>query len=287
MSNQETLNSHPDVTGTGGPDGNLSRADESPHPAATGLMRYVSRIPLPHGNITRFLFEVVLIGVAYVAYQLVRGVVEGGRVDVAFSNASALIDVERWLGIFWEPQLQGLIINNAFLIDFFNWIYIWGHLPVIGVLAIGMFLFRRDAFARYRNALLISGAIGLVFFVTLPMAPPRFLAEAGFIDTITLYDQVYRALQYPAFVNQYAAMPSLHLGWNLLMGIALFESSKNVWVRGLAVLLPVSMLAAIIFTGNHFFLDAVAGVAVALVALWLASLLNRRLADTRAYAILA
>jgi membrane-associated phospholipid phosphatase len=280
MSTHEAPNGRSDAAS------NVPQPDTSTESAATGLSRQLARIPLPQGNITRFLFEVVLIGVAYVAYQLVRGVVEGGRVDLAFSNASALINLERWLGIFWEPQLQGLIINNPFLVDFFNWIYIWGHLPVIGAVAIGIFLFRREAFARYRNALLISGAIGLIVFVTLPMAPPRMLAEMGFVDTITLYDQVYHALQHPAFVNQYAAMPSLHLGWNLLIGIALFESTKNVWVRGFGVLLPVSMLASIILTGNHFFLDAIAGVGVAAVALWLATLLSRRLEGTRA-AVLA
>ena len=279
MSTHETLNRHPESADIGGTGGIIDSA-------LTDLKHFLARIPLPQGNITRFLFEVVLIGVAYVAYQLVRGIVEGGRVEVAFSNARALIEFERSLGLFWETQLQGLIIGNAFLIDFFNWIYIWGHLPVIGALAVWIFVFKRDAFARYRNALLISGAIGLVFFMTLPMAPPRMLAEAGFIDTITLYDQVYHALQHPAFVNQYAAMPSLHLGWNLLIGIALFESTRNVWVRGFAVLLPISMLASIILTGNHFILDAIAGVGVALAALWLASLLNRLFAGTRSHAVL-
>ena len=96
--------------------------------------QYLSKIPLPQGHITRFTFAVMLIAVAYVAYQLVRGVVEGGRVEAAFSNADALIQFERSMGIFWEVQLQGLILSNEFLIDFFNWIYIWGHLPVIGVL---------------------------------------------------------------------------------------------------------------------------------------------------------
>ncbi len=275
----EALTQQLDSSGAGG-------TGESPRAAATGLTRYLAKIPLPHGTVTRFLFEVVLIGVAYVAYQLVRGIVEGGRVDAAFGNARALIEFERSLGFFWEVQLQGLILSNAFLIDFFNWIYIWGHLPVIAAVAVWIFLFKREAFARYRNTLLISGAIGLVFFMTLPMAPPRMLAEAGFIDTITLYDQVYHALQHPAFVNQYAAMPSLHLGWNLLIGIALFESTKNTWVRVLAVLLPVSMLASIILTGNHYILDAVAGVGVALAALWLASLLNRLFAGTRSHAVL-
>jgi len=255
-------------------------------PFRSTASRYLSKIPLPQGHITRFIFEVILIAVAYVAYQLVRGVVEGGRVEAAFSNANALIRFERSVGIFWEVQLQGLILSNAFLIDFFNWIYIWGHLPVIGVLAIWIYLFRRGVFARYRNAFLISGAIGLIFFMTLPMAPPRFLTEFGFIDTITLYDEVYHALQNPAFVNQYAAMPSLHLGWNLLVGLAVFETTKSWWSKAFGLFLPIPMLTAIIFTGNHYVLDAVAGVLVALAALWLAGFLNRRFAGTRVHAVL-
>ncbi len=228
--------------------------------------RSLSRIPLPRGHISRFAFEIVLIGIAYVSYQLVRGMVEG-RIDVAFSNANNLIQVERSLGVFWEVQLQSLILGNNFLIDMFNWIYIWGHLPVIGVLAIWIYMFRRGVFARYRNAFLISGAIGLVFFTALPMAPPRFLPQFGFIDTITIYDEVYHALQNPAFVNQYAAMPSLHLGWNLLVGLAVFETTKVWWAKAFGLLLPIPMLVAIILTGNHFVLDAVAGVVVALGAL--------------------
>ena len=279
MSTHETLNRHPESADIGGTGGIIDSA-------LTDLKHFLARIPLPQGNITRFIFEVVLIGVAYVAYQLVRGIVEGGRVEVAFSNARALIEFERSLGFFWETQLQGLIIGNAFLIDFFNWIYIWGHLPVIGVLAIWIYMFRRGVFARYRNAFLISGAIGLVFFTTLPMAPPRFISEAGFIDTITLYDNVYHALQNPAFVNQYAAMPSLHLGWNLLVGLAIFETTKSWWARAFGLLLPIPMLVAIILTGNHFVLDAVAGVIVALAALWLAGFLNRRFAGTRIHAVL-
>ena len=253
---------------------------------ASTVSRYLSRIPLPQGHVTRFAFEVTLIAIAYVAYQLVRGVVEGGRVEAAFSNANALIQFESSVGIFWEVQLQGLIVSNEFLIDFFNWIYIWGHLPVIGVLAIWIYMFRRGVFARYRNAFLISGAIGLVFFTALPMAPPRFLPQFGFIDTITIYDEVYHALQNPAFVNQYAAMPSLHLGWNLLVGLAIFETTKVWWAKAFGLLLPIPMLIAIILTGNHFVLDAVAGIAVALAALWLAGFLNRRFAGTRIHAVL-
>ena len=265
----------------------MSLANNLPEPISRKprWVRPLSRIPLPQGHFSRFAFEIVLIAIAYVSYQLVRSAVEG-RIDVAFSNANSLIQLERSLGLFWEVQIQSMILGNNFLIDMFNWIYIWGHLPVIGVLAIWVYFFRRGVFARYRNAFLISGAIGLVFFITLPMAPPRFLPGVGFIDTITQYDKVYQALQHPSFVNQYAAMPSLHLGWNLLVGLAVFETTKAWYTRAFGLLLPVPMLASIIFTGNHFILDAVVGVLVALAALWLATLLNRRFAGTRIHAVL-
>ncbi len=241
------------------------------------------RLPLPEGRLTRFLFEVVLIVVAYSAYQLVRGAVEG-RVSDAFDNAAGLIQFERSIGIFWEAQLQGLIMGSDFLVMMFNWIYAWGHLPVVGVLALWIFFFRREMFARYRNAFLISGAIGLVFFITVPMAPPRMLD--GFMDTIALRQNIYRTLQYSPFVNQYAAMPSLHLGWNLLVGLALFQMTRVWYAKAFGVLMPLMMLAAIVLTANHYILDAVAGIVVALVSLWLAGQLSRRFEGTRIHAVL-
>ena len=245
----------------------------------------VPKLPLPEGKISRFLFEVCLILSAYAAYQLVRGVVDG-RVDDAFANAASLIHLEQSIGIFWEVQLQGLILGNEFLIDFFNWIYIWGHLPVVGALALWIFFFRRESFARYRNAFLISGAIGLVFFVTVPVAPPRFLTSAGFVDTITDYTKIYHALQYPAFVNEYAAMPSLHFGWNLLVGLALYQSTRVWYARAFAIFMPLMMFIAVILTANHYILDPIMGGMVALVSLAIASVLHRQLVGTRVHAVL-
>ena len=231
---------------------------------------------LVQGPAARFLFELLLILPAYFSYHLVRGAVSG-RAEAAFSNADRIIDLERSLGIFWEVQLQGLILGHQPLIDFFNGVYIWGHIPVVGALAIWIFAFRRDAFARYRNAFLISGAIGLVVFVTVPVAPPRFIFEAGFVDTVTQHSEAYRVLQPPAFVNQYAAMPSLHFGWNLLVGVALFETTRPWQMRAFGLIMPLFALAGIVLTGNHYILDAVAGGAVAMASLWFAGLVHRRL----------
>ncbi len=244
-----------------------------------------AELPRAGPRVLRFSFELLLVLPAYLAYHLVRGAVEG-RADQAFANARALIQAERTLGIFWEVTLQELILGHHLLISAFNGVYIYGHMPLIALLAIWILLFRPEAFARYRNAFLLSGAIGLIFFVTLPMAPPRMIEGAGFVDTITLHSNAYRVLQPPAFVNQYAAMPSLHFGWNLLVGLALFQTTCMWYVRSFALLLPAAMLAGIVLTGNHYILDAAVGGAIAIVALWLATAANRRLRGTRIPAFL-
>lgn len=243
------------------------------------------RLPLPEGRLVRFLFELLILLTGYFSYHLVRGAVEG-RAEEAFANAQALIRVEQALGIFWEIQLQSLILGHQFLINFFNWVYIWGHIPVVGLLGLWIFLFRREHFARYRNAFLISGAIGLIFFVTLPTAPPRFIAEAGFIDTVTEHSNAYRVLQPPALVNQYAAMPSLHFGWNLLVAVAVFRMTRFWLARAFSLVMPVAVIAGIVLTGNHYILDGIIGGVIVLASLWIASLLNRRFQGTRIHAVL-
>ncbi len=231
------------------------------------------------------MFEALLIFPAYFAYHLVRGAVNG-RIDIAFDNANQLIQLEKGLGIFWEVSLQEMILGHQVLINLFNAVYIYGHIPLIGALALWIFCFRREVFARYRNAFLISGAIGLIFFVTLPMAPPRLLPDVGIVDTITLHTESYRVLQPPAFVNQYAAMPSLHFGWNLLLGLAVFETSSTRLAKGFGLLMPFAMLAGIIFTGNHYVLDPAVGGLIALIALWIANTIHRHAEDKRLPAFL-
>ena len=255
------------------------------------MLNASSRLPLrpqlllSQSRAYRFIFELFVLLVGYFAYHLVRGFVDG-RAEEAFQNAAHLIHVEQTLGIFWEAQLQAVMTGHHALVSLFNWIYIWGHIPVIGLLALWLFLFRGDSFARYRNAFLISGAIGLVFFVTLPMAPPRFIEEVALVDTVTEHSRAYRVLQPPALVNQYAAMPSLHFGWNLLVGVALFQTTRVWWARAFGLLMPLAMFIAVVVTANHYFLDPVVGGVIALVSLWLADRLHHRFAGTPLHAVL-
>lgn len=212
--------------------------------------------------------EGTLIVLAVVAYFGVRGLTEGSA-DLAIANAERVIELEMALLIAVEARLQDALLVSKALVNLVNWIYIWGHWPVIAVVAVWLFFHDPPRYRLYRNAFLVSGAIGLIIFALFPVAPPRLL-DLGTIDTVTLYSRAYRVLQPPVFVNQYAAMPSLHLGWDLLICIALFQSTRLWALRAFALLLPPAMFAAIVLTANHYVVDGVAGVTVALVGLGIA-----------------
>ncbi|MEU4392755.1 phosphatase PAP2 family protein [Kribbella sp. NPDC023855] len=210
--------------------------------------------------------EAGLITSAVILYFVVRGLIDG-RVAIAFGNADRVIGLERWAGIFVEPQLQAATTDHSWLVETLNAIYIYGHWPVVVITLAWLLLRHRDEYARFRNAILVSGAIGLVIFAAFPVAPPRFLPEFGFVDTVTENSSAYRVLQPPAFVNQYAAVPSLHFGWNLLMGIAWASLAGSAAARLFGVVMPVLMLAAIVLTANHYLVDGIAGGTIALIGL--------------------
>lgn len=239
----------------------------------------------PHApHLSRLVAREVLIALgAVVVYFGVRGLTEG-QADLAKENAGSVIDVESWLGVFREAQLQDLFLVTHGMVTLFNWIYIWGHWPVIGTTAVWLVLTQPGHYRLFRNGFLISGAVGLLIFATFPVAPPRLL-DVGIADTVTQHSDSYRVLQPPAFVNQYAAMPSLHFGWNLLIGIALFAYGRSPLVKALGILSPMAMASAVVLTGNHFILDAAAGGTLALVGLYVAWHLHPRPEHDRGAAV--
>lgn len=206
-----------------------------------------------------------LLAAAVATYFLVRSVTAGSA-DVAERNAGLIVDLERFLGVFVERDLQRLVLDLDGAVPVINAIYIYGHWPVIAGVLGWLAWCRRDAFLVYRNALLISGVVGMVIVATFPVAPPR-LMDLGFLDTVTMHSEAYRVLQPPSFTNQYAAMPSFHVGWDLLVGIALVREGGRVWTRVAGTALPLLMLVTVVATGNHYFLDALVGDAIVLTSL--------------------
>ncbi len=219
------------------------------------------------------LAELVLILSALPLYYMVRGQAHE-RIDDAVQRGISIVNFEKSLGIFWEVQLQSWILPYDWMVTLLNGFYLYGHLPIIGVLAVWMYFWHRPQYLLMRNAFLLSGAIGLVIFLNFPTAPPRLLGthgiEMGFVDTIFREYHTGRPDTPSFFVNEYAAMPSLHLGWNLLAGIAVWQATKNVFLRTFAVVMPLAMYADIVLTANHYIVDGVAGFGVMLTGLAIA-----------------
>jgi membrane-associated phospholipid phosphatase len=227
---------------------------------------------LAPGRRARIEFFVVV--TSLVAYFGVRALTEGAY-DTALRNAYRVVDFQDTVGLGWDMDFHRAILGNHAVVTVFNWIYTWGHWPVI--IPCGVFLFTRHPrlYYRTRNAFLISGAIGLVIFATFPLAPPR-LTDLDVVDTVTKHSISYRLLQPPAITNQYAAMPSLHFGWNLLIGIAVVQVLRPLVLRVLAGAFPILMCASVVLTANHFILDAIVGGLLALLGLLVAYLVERR-----------
>jgi hypothetical protein len=218
--------------------------------------------------------EAALIAVAGLLYSLVRGLTDD-RVDVAFANAEQVIALERRLGIFVEPNLQRWAVGSDLVVNLANAVYI-SYWPIIIGTLLWLLVRRPAVYPLYRTALLGSGLLSLAVFALYPLAPPRFLPEHGFVDTIAAHSDGYRDFNASALVNEYAAMPSLHFGWVLLAGIAIGSLADHRVARAAAVAPPVLMLASIVLTGNHYLLDAVVGGAVVLGGLWIAVVINRK-----------
>jgi hypothetical protein len=212
--------------------------------------------------------EMLLIAPAVFLYFAVRGMVDAHEREAeAIRNGEYLIRLQEFLGISHELTVQSWIMGSDMLVTLMNWIYIWGHWPVVVGTLVWLIVWRPDTFHTYRNAFILSGILAMFVFALYPMAPPRLMPDLAFVDTVAQQSNSYRVLQPPALTNPFAAMPSLHLGWNLLMGIAIVRESRSALARGFGYVMPVGMFLAIVLTGNHYFLDGVAGGALATASL--------------------
>jgi len=218
----------------------------------------------------RGLLEIGIMTLATLAYFLIRGSVVD-RATEAFSRGIAVVHLERTLGIFYELPMQALVMQNLLLTETFNWIYFWLHMPLILGFGLWLYIFHRERYVLVRNAFMASGGIGLIIYSLFPVAPPRLMPNLGFVDTMAIFSEVsYQAQSLKPFVNPFAAIPSLHFGWALLMAIGIFVATRNPLLRAFAVGVPIAQFLAVVVTGNHFILDAIIGGIVALSGLGVA-----------------
>lgn len=189
-----------------------------------------------------------------------------GTESTAFANAYLVIDIEKYLGIFYEVSIQQFFLEHQGIIKALNQIYMRLHIP--SSILFFVWLFRTDQKNYYyaRNVFVIANIITLFFYVGFPTAPPRMLREYGFVDTLLTQSHInlYQGILSKLF-NQYAAVPSMHFGMALLICIFTFSLSKIQWLKWSILLYPVFVLMVIVITGNHFFIDAILGGIVVLV----------------------
>ncbi len=214
--------------------------------------------------------------VGLLLYFLVRGSVVDRQVQ-AEQNSETIINFEKAAHLFFEPQLNQWTASNELVSHIFNNVYFWFHFPVIVVTGIAFSLIARPAFVLLRNSMLLSGGVSLGIYWLFPVSPPRLVHGHDFVDTMEVFSQVsYQAQEFTPFVNQYAAMPSLHAGWALLLVLAVMSSFKSMILRFFVAMIFLFQLVAIICTGNHFWLDGLVGIAICLLA-WMGALLSRRM----------
>jgi hypothetical protein len=211
------------------------------------------------------LHEIAALALLYAVYKLVRGI---RSVDLALAteHAEEIVRLERSAGIFSERAVQQFCDGIPLLAHTLAVLYPALHvLGTIGAL-VWVYRSRKSAFPFIRTTLVVMTALALVVYVLYPVAPPR-LAIAGFADTVSEYgpfDLSSNLLR--GLYNPVAAVPSLHFGYALLVGGGIAWLAHSRPIRAAGALYPLVALFVIVGTGNHYFFDALAGAAVALVA---------------------
>ncbi|GAA4960212.1 phosphatase PAP2 family protein [Actinoplanes utahensis] len=214
-----------------------------------------------HVGRPRALRELALIGALFLVYKTAR-IVANGHVAEAFANARVIWDIERRLRLPSELTVQQTLLGWDALIEVANSYYAYVHFPATAICLIWLYRYRPAHYRWTRNVivLLTAGAMGVHFLI--PLAPPRMLTATGMLDLGRLYGPaVYGPPETDQISNQYAAMPSLHVGWALVVAIALIAATTNRH-RTLWLLHPAITLLVVVATGNHYWLDAFAAAAL-------------------------
>jgi membrane-associated phospholipid phosphatase len=220
---------------------------------------------LPHGPVD-VLRQIVLFCGAYWLYRIVRGMVDG-RAGEAFDNARAVIDIERELGLFFEPAVHAWASGNAFVIDAASWMYLNSHFAITTVTLAWIYLRRNERFYFVRNMFMVAMGLALVGYVALPTAPPRFMPELGFSDSVAAFTGVKAdSASADMLFNPFAAIPSMHVAFALMIGVTMARMTDRRWAQALWCAYAPVVTFVVVATANHWWLDGFLGAVVAAVS---------------------
>ncbi|MFI5932326.1 phosphatase PAP2 family protein [Actinoplanes sp. NPDC051494] len=200
--------------------------------------------------------EILLVGGLFLAYELAR-LLATGHAGVAMANAERVWDLERALRLPSEAAVQGLFIDHRSLMRLINSYYAYVHFPATALALVWMYVRRPALYGWMRWTLAALTGVALLIHLGLPLAPPRMMAFTGLADSGHLIGPaVYGPPDTDQVSNQYAAMPSLHVGWALAVAIALIVATRSRW-RWLWLAHPLITLLVVVSSGNHYWLDAI------------------------------
>jgi hypothetical protein len=217
----------------------------------------------PGRPVRAFLAELLLVGLLIGVYEVVRHLA-GGHPQVAARHADWVWTVERAAMLPDEAKAQRWSLQWPHTARLANLYYVGVHFPGTILAMVWLWLRHRAGYLRMRTELVLLTATGLVLHVLFPLAPPRLVPAFGTVDTMLAVGPSAYPPGTGGFANQFAAMPSLHVGWALLVAVAVIRSVRSRW-RWLALLHPALTMAVVVVTANHYWLDGL--IAIALLGL--------------------
>ncbi len=241
------------------------------HPVLVQLARVwrLSGRWLPNGWLDA-IRQLALFAGAYYLYRIVRGIVDG-QAGLAFENARNLVDAERALGLFFEPGLQAWAEGQEWLLTFANWMYVNSHFVITTTFLIWLYIARNHAFYFVRNMFLVAMGLALVGYMAYPTAPPRFMPEWGFSDSVAEFVGDKADQSANVLYNPFAAVPSMHVAFALMIAIPAIFLVKRRTLKILWGVYPLVVTFVVMVTANHFWLDAALGALVAAASAYAAS----------------
>ena len=222
-----------------------------------------SRLPQGWGDAGRQL--AILVGVD-VAYELVRGIADGQRSE-AIAHGQRVIELEQSTHTLFEPSLQAFFLPAHWLIDLANQAYLNAQFSIALGFLVWLYLFRNESYYFVRNMFVVSMGLALVGYTLYPTAPPRMFPEHGYVDTIVDFSNVnHDSTLARVFINPYAAVPSMHCAFALMIGATGYKVCRNWLPRVLWAAWPIVIAWVVIVTANHYWLDVALGWGVALTS---------------------
>jgi hypothetical protein len=206
---------------------------------------------------------------------MVRGLTDG-KVAEAFDNARRLIRLEQGLGLFVEPAVHAWAEGSSWINDGASWMYVNSHFTITTLTLAFIYLRRNPSFYFVRNMFMAAMSIALVLYAAYPTAPPRFMPEWGFSDSVAEFTGLTKqGGSADALYNPFAAVPSMHVAFALMLGMPMAYMARRRWIKLLWSSYPLLVTFVVVATANHWWFDAFTGALTAAVSAVIAVLFAR------------